>query len=783
MSREGVTALAAALDPKRGARRAPRARIEEASPSNEAVVGVIPMRRHLPVLLLLPSLAVACAEPGPPPAAHAAVTAATVAPPVAFRPASGLAPRPAYPPSPKRAETITAGGVALSDDYAWLRDPESPEVSSWIDAENAFTTASLAAYPHLVALRARFQELTKRTKPALNAITSTPAGFFGLRRAPTAPQPSIVLLASLDTPDKARVVLDPTALDPSGQTAIDWFVASRDGKRIAVSLSKSGSEDGSLSIFDVASGKLVDGPIARVQYPTGGGSAAFTADGAQIFYTRYPAPGEAPAPELHQHQALFRHTIGAPLARDERVSIELPAIAEIALEKATRNGTIVGAVHVGDGGDRIWLVGRPSGAGYAWSRFAEAADGVAAVEVTDDALFVLSRKSDLRGAVLRVPTKTALLADATVVVPASDRELTTLAASKDVLVAFDIAKGSSRARAFRPTGGALGEVALPARATVDAAAVGADGTVYLDVVTYTTPLAVHALDAQKLTLRRTNVFVEAPVSFDDLEVSDEVATSRDGTPVPITILAKRGAARGPSVPALLGGYGGYGIAMTPSFDARRRVWLDQGGIVAIAHLRGGNDQGEAWHRAGKLDRKQNVFDDFIACADRLVAAGYTSREKLAITGRSNGGLLMGAVLVQRPDLARAAVIGVPILDMARFEELPNGVFNTTEFGSIKDPAIAPKLLAYSPFQNARAAAYPSILFISGKTDGRVNPADARELTAKLQAISTSEHPILLRTWMDSGHGMGTNVFKRAEEDAQAYAFLFHELDVPYRAAE
>lgn len=692
-----------------------------------------------------------------------------------------MARRPAYPTTPKKPETIDVHGVSFEDDYAWLRDGSDPAVSRWIDEQNAFTTANLGTYPHLDALRARFTSLTRRSQPTLDGVQGTAAGFFAFRRAPAAPQPAIVLVASLENPDAVRVVLDPAVLDPSGQTSIDWFTVSRDGKRIAASLSKNGSEDGSLSVFDVATAKLVDGPIPRVQYPTGGGSAAFSGDGKSIFYSRYPAPGERPDAEIHRYQQLYRHTLGAPIERDELVALEgLPDIAQIDLHPPTESGTVVCQVDVGDGGDPLWFVGQPSARGYTWSTLAVVADAVAKVESSRDALFVLSRKGDARGAVLRVPLRAPRLSEGKVLVAASERELTEIAVTRDALVAFDIARASTRARVFDVSGKLRGEARLPERSNVGRAAEAKDGSLFVSVSSFKAPRSIQRLDTKTLELRKTPIAAEATVSFDDIEILDETAVSRDGTRVPITILQVRGQERSAATPLLLTGYGGFGLAAVPAFEPRRRVWFDQGGIWAIAHIRGGNDNGEAWHAAGKLGRKQNSFDDFIASADHLVKAGYTSRRKLAITGRSNGGLLMGAVLTQRPDLVRAAVIGVPILDMARYESWPNGLFNATEFGSLSDPELAPKLLAYSPYQNAKPAVYPAVLLISGATDGRVNPADARAFTAKLQAISTADAPVLLRTWMDSGHGMGTNVFKRAEEYAQTFAFLFRELDVAYR---
>jgi prolyl oligopeptidase len=231
-------------------------------------------------------------------------------------------------------------------------------------------------------------------------------------------------------------------------------------------------------------------------------------------------------------------------------------------------------------------------------------------------------------------------------------------------------------------------------------------------------------------------------------------------------------------PTILYGYGGYSVNLTPGFNPLRRVWFDAGGVYAIANLRGGGEFGEEWHKAGNLTNKQNVFDDFIACAEHLIKRKYTRPEKLAASGASNGGLLMGAFLTQRPDLVRAVVSRVGIYDMLRVELDPNGAFNVTEFGTVKDPAQFKALYAYSPYHHVRdGTAYPAVIFPCGENDGRVNPAHSRKMTARLQAVTSSGHPILLRTTASAGHGMGSSLKERVAEQADIYAFLLEELGV------
>jgi prolyl oligopeptidase len=272
------------------------------------------------------------------------------------------------------------------------------------------------------------------------------------------------------------------------------------------------------------------------------------------------------------------------------------------------------------------------------------------------------------------------------------------------------------------------------------------------------------------------------VRFDDAEVVREMAPSKDGTRVPLNILMKKGTKRDGSNPVLLYGYGGYGLSERPRFSVANRVWLDHGGIFAVANLRGGGEFGEAWHQAGNLTRKQNVFDDMIACAEHLIARHYTTPAKLAALGGSNGGLLMGAIVVERPDLFRAVVSHVGIYDMLRVELTPNGAFNVTEFGTVKDPEQLKALYAYSPYHHVKdGTAYPAVLLTTGEHDGRVDPYNSRKMAARLQAATSSGRPVLLRVSADTGHGIGTGLEKRIEESADSDAFLMTQLGMTGRS--
>ncbi len=306
--------------------------------------------------------------------------------------------------------------------------------------------------------------------------------------------------------------------------------------------------------------------------------------------------------------------------------------------------------------------------------------------------------------------------------------------------------------------------------------VAAGEQLLFDNQSFTEPSAWYRYDPTSGQAKKTALMQTSPVDFSDVEVIRQTAISKDGAHVPMTILRRKGTRLDGKTPTLLYAYGGYGLSQTPTFAVRRRFWLEHGGVWVVANLRGGSEFGDNWHEQGRLTKKQNVFDDFIACAEFLVKARYTNPEKLVIEGRSNGGLLMGAALTQRPDLFRAVVSYVGIYDMLRVETFPNGVFNITEFGSVKEKDQFQALYAYSPYHRVKDGAdYPAVLFLTGDNDGRVDPMNSRKMTARLQAATRSGRPILLRTSSNSGHGVGARLGERVEQDADEFSFLFDQM--------
>jgi prolyl oligopeptidase len=376
------------------------------------------------------------------------------------------------------------------------------------------------------------------------------------------------------------------------------------------------------------------------------------------------------------------------------------------------------------------------------------------------------------------------LAKATVVVPEGEGAIEHFAPSASRLWVIDLLGGPSRLRSFPLGGGAPATIAVPPVSTVQALTVLDGDEILFNAASYIDPPAWYALSPGAAAPRRTSLVVKSPADYSAYEVVRETATSKDGTPIPINIVRKKGLKLDGNNPTLLTGYGGFGVSLTPRYNPRLLVFLEQGGVWALANLRGGGELGDAWHKAGMLTKKQNVFDDFIAAAQHLIDARYTSAKRLAIEGGSNGGLLMGAVVTQRPELFRAVVAHAGVYDMLRSESSPNGVFITTEFGTVKDAEQFRALYAYSPYHHVKdGAAYPAMLFTAGDNDPRVDPAHSRKMVARLQAATASTQPIFLRTNAATGHGMGSALSETIAEQADVYAFLFAQLGITYRPVE
>jgi prolyl oligopeptidase len=726
---------------------------------------------------------------------------------IAFVLAAGVAFAAGRPPITPRVPVVdTYHGVQVTDDYRWLEDWNDPAVRAWSDSENAIARATLDHLPGREALRTRISEIRKLRIPRYGALDFAGGNLFALQFEPPRQQAMLVVMPSENEPAAARVLVDPNTLDATGGTSIDWFVPSHDGSKVAVSLSQGGSERGDAHVYDVATGREMEAPVPRVNYGTAGGSLAWDAGDHGFYYTRYPREGERPPADLDFYTQVYYHALGTPTASDRyEIGKDFPRIAEIDLEGSRAGGWLVANVQNGDGGEFQQYLRDAQGT---WTQLTRYEDRVqSAAFGPGETLCLLSLADAPRGKVLQLVLHTSdgtppSLANAVTLVPQGEYVIEDRFRGHGGVVPADGllylvvgTGGPQQVRVFDLLDGhALGALPAPEVCTVGQVlhlqgrapdTVLYSTTAYLEPAQWSrwtagnapvaTPLPPKAVAPGQVA--KTALTQPYPIDFSDCEVVRDYATSADGTRIPMSIIRRKGTRLDGQNALRLVGYGGFGLSQSPRFSPGLRVWLDRGGVQVIANLRGGSEYGEEWHRAGNLTHKQNVFDDFIACAEYLVRKGYTNPQRLAIEGGSNGGLLMGAVLTQRPDLFQAVVSHVGIYDMLRVELSPNGAFNIPEFGTVQDSLQFVAMNAYSPYHHVQdGMRYPRILFLTGANDPRVDPMHSRKMTARLQAAGAPE--VLLRTSATSGHGGGTPLDEQIEQEVDIYSFLFDALRMP-----
>ena len=695
----------------------------------------------------------------------------------------------AAPPTEKRPVTDQIHGVNVVDPYRWLENGADPAVRAWSAVQNKATRAYLDRMPTRERLREQVTKILRGASVSYSALAPRPNGLFALKHDPQLQQPLIVLMPDADHPAAARALVDPNKLDAGAHTAIDWFVPSPDGKLLAVSLSQGGSESGDVHLFDVATAQATGEVIPRVNGGTAGGDLAWTPDARGFYYTRYPRGDERKAGDLAFYQQLYYHALGSAQDRYE-IGRDFPRIAEIEVT-VHADGRALATMQRGDSGEFEHYLKDKNG----WRQITRYADRVVqAVFGGDGQIYFVSRFGAPRGKILRFesPARVATAVSASAAVASSmasakllvqeDGSATLessfgspspLVVTRDRIYAIYQLGGPSEVRVFDLQGRALAKPALPPLSAVSRIAAYGEGVLFY-ASSFLEPSAWHLHTAKGS--RPTALRSEKLVSLDDCEAVREMAVSADGTKVPLNIIRRKGLKLDGTNPVLLTGYGGFGISLGPAYSPSLRPLLDAGFVFVVANLRGGNEFGEQWHEQGRLRRKQNVFDDFLAAARHLIARQYTSPARLAIRGGSNGGLLMGAALTQAPSLFRAVVAQVGIYDMLRNELTPNGLFNTVEYGTVKEQADFAALHAYSPYHRVKdGTPYPAVLFMTGENDPRVDPMHSRKMAARLQ--SASAQLVLLRTDGATGHGMGSPLSARIEETVDIYSFLFDQLGI------
>jgi prolyl oligopeptidase len=687
-----------------------------------------------------------------------------------------------YPFAASRATTQHYFGVVVSDDFTWLENATDPVAHSWILAESAYTRRALEAMPARAALRQRLQTLIGSTQNAYSGLVERGGVLFALKTSAPLQRPVLVTLRSVDDLSSERVVFDPNEQASDGSLAIDFIRPSPDGRRVAIALSNGSVDGDTLRIVDLGAGgqTLPDAP-ARVTSAAAGGDVAWSAGGAGLFLTQYPAPGTRPAADAaHTPVQVVFHKLGTPATQDRvELGAGLPRLARVRLESARDGRNLLALVENGRGGDvSLYLKPVDAGGEGAWRRLAAEQDGVRDAQFgDDDALWIRSVANAPRGKVLRLPLAEARNVNwdkvATVATPL-EGAVQRYAVAGGTLYLAEGQTGPTRLRLVDVKTKHASVVTLPASSGVAALARIGRNDVVAQVVGYAEPPLWMRVGGGKV--KRTALVMTSDANFNDSDLVREFATSRDGTPVPVDLLRRKGTRLDGHNPVLLTLAGSLGAGTTPDFDAARRVWLDRGGVVAVATLRGAADSGEAWRVDGVRAKKQNAVDDLLACADMLVKRGYTQPALLAVRSRGDGALAAIAAATQRPELFRAVVAANGRYDLLRLERDPAGEYDLPELGSVKDRAQFDALAALSPLRAVRdGGKYPAVMLLAGERDGRVDPAQSRKMAARLQQANPNGRPTLLRTDAWSGQPAQAALADAIDQTADELGFLLHEV--------
>jgi prolyl oligopeptidase len=658
-------------------------------------------------------------------------------------------------------------GTKVPDPYRWLEDPDSPETRAWVTAQNKVTFGYLESIPARKTLQERLTQLWNFER--FTAPQQRGGRYFYTRNDGLQNQNVLLVAESLN--GSPRGLLDPNKLSKDGTVALAGWAVSNDGQYLAYGLATAGSDWHEWKVREVGTGRDLTDDVRWVKFS----SVSWTTDNRGFYYSRYDAP--QPGQELTQtnyYQKLFCHRLGTPQDQDVLIYQRQDhkewgfngEVAEdgqylvITVRRGTEHKKQIFFKPLADPQAPVveWLAGFDAGYQFLGN------DGKTFWLLTD-------ADAPLRR-IVAVDTDQPARAKWRVVVPEGQSVISAASVVGDRFLVTYLQDAHSRVAVYGLDGRHLGDVPLPAIGT----AVGFEGLrkhteTFFSFTNYTTPPTIYRYD---IPSGRTTVFRQPKVGFrpEDFVTTQVFCRSRDGTRVPMFITHRQGAKPDGSAPALLYAYGGFDIPITPVFSVTNLVWLERGGVYAVANLRGGGEYGRGWHEAGMKEKKQNVFDDFLAAAQYLVDQRYTSRQRLAIQGGSNGGLLVGAAITQRPDLFGAAVPAVGVMDMLRFHKFTIGWAWVSEYGSSDNAAEFQTLIKYSPLHNLKPVTkYPATLVTTADHDDRVVPAHSFKFAAALQHAQAGTAPVLIRIETRAGHGAGKPTSKRIQEAADVLAFL------------
>jgi prolyl oligopeptidase len=672
-----------------------------------------------------------------------------------------------YPVAKKVDQTDDYHGTKVADPYRWLEDANSAETKEWVDAENKVTQSWLAQIPQREAIRQRLTQLWNYER---YSVPYKEGGRYFFSRNDGL-QNQAVLYTMKTLSDSPRLLLDPNTLAADGTVALAGLAVSPDGKLLAYSTAASGSDWNEIRVRDVDTGKDLEDHVRWVKFS----STAWTRDGKGFFYSRYDEPKEATKlADVNYFQKLYYHKLGTPQSADVLV-YDRPDEKEwgfggnttddgryliITATKGTAHKYRVFYKDLSKPDSKVMPLIDNFEAGY------DFVDNVGSVFY-----FVTDRKAP-RKRIVAIDLAKPAEANWKTVVPEGPQTLVSGHMVNNQLVTEYLADARSVVKVVDLKGKPVREIALPGIGSVSGfGGKRGDTETFFSFTGFTTPTTIYRLDMKS---GASSVFRQPKVAFNpaDYETRQQFYTSRDGTKVPMFIVSKKGLKLDGSNPTYLYGYGGFNISMTPGFSPANLAWMEMGGVYVVANLRGGGEYGEAWHEAGTKLKKQNVFDDFIGAAEWLVNNKVTSPSKLAIGGGSNGGLLVGAAMTQRPELFGAAIPQVGVMDMLRFHKFTIGWAWTSDYGSSENPEEFKALVKYSPLHNLKpGTCYPATMITTADHDDRVVPAHSFKFAATAQAAQAGGNPVIIRIDTKAGHGAGKPTSKQIEEVADRWGFL------------
>lgn len=690
--------------------------------------------------------------------------------PVPTPPATSTKPALAYPESRRVDVADVLHGVRVEDPYRWLEEAGSPEVQRWMVAQDALARAELARRPTRAAIAERAKALYYYE--AMKLPVPRGGRVFYERRAADAEKAILAVRAGAE--GEERVLLDPAAWSKDGSVSLGGWTPSWDGRRLAYQVRPNNSDEAELRVLDVETGAVsaID-VIPGAKYAH---DVAWTPDGGGFYYTWVPPAGTVPTADRPGFAEVRFHPLGADPAKDRLVRERTGDPTSFLSATLSRDGRWLAAtVSHGWSSTDVWFKDLARGEQAAWTPLVVGNKAISYVWPYGGTFYVLTNDGAPRWRVMAADPARPAPEAWREVVPEGEATIESFAIVGGKLALSLMEKATSRVALYALDGKRAGELALPALGKASALSGEEDrDDAFFTFESFTYPQEVREVKVSTAA-SRTIFRPTLPVAPERFEVEQVFYPSKDGTKVSMFVVRGKGAKKDGAAPTLLYGYGGFQVPILPTFSPRVYAWLEQGGVYAVPNLRGGNEYGEAWHEAGMLLAKQNTFDDFVAAAEWLVAAGWTKPSRLAIYGGSNGGLLVGAAMTQRPELFGAVICAVPLLDMVRYHLFGSGKTWIAEYGSADEPAQLRALFAYSPYHHVAAKTrYPSLLLLSADADDRVDPMHARKFAAAVQAATTGG-PVLLRIERNAGHGGADLRREEVEKTADLLSFAAAEL--------